>query len=57
MEKKEGGRKVTIKGTPDKSKQDILAQTKQRRNKPREIHIYKYSLGKNIPPPRRHDRQ
>ena len=63
---KRRGRKVTTKGRPHKSKQDILvlddgttvpAQPKLRKNKPRAIHKFKYSLGKNIPPPRRHDRQ
>ena len=62
---KRRGRKVTTKGRPHKSKQDILvlddgttvpAQPKLRKNKPRAIHKFKYSLGKNIPP-RRHDKQ
>ena len=59
---KRRGRKVTVRGRPHKSKQDILvlddgttvpAQQKLRKNKPRAIH----SLDKYIPPPRRHDRQ
>ena len=63
---KRRGRKVTVRGRPHKSKHDILvlddgttvpAQQKLRKNKPRAIHKFKHSLDKNIPPPRRHDRQ
>ena len=63
---KRRGRKVTCRGRPHKNKQANLildddtivpSQDKLKKKKVRAKHSFKEALAKNIPPPRRHDRQ
>ena len=63
---KRRGRKVTTRGRPHKNRQAELvlddgtvygAQEKLKKTKGRAKHSFKEALAKNVPPPRRHDRQ